>query len=428
MDFKQFITMRNNNVWSETDFDYFVNGIISDEITDKNIIEFANEISKNDISDEEIVSLCRKLAASGKMLNLKASGQYFVDQHSAGNYTDGSVILLMGLLSALDIKFARVLSGKYSVNNNTLLNKLNTIKGFNAVNEYDIKPRLEQCNVALIEDKEQVAPAAARIFNVCKKHNKLNEIIRVISVLSTKIATGANMLIVDVKNGEGSAEGINDCNLFAQKLVKLGNLAGLTTVAIISDNNWPTMASIGNYLEITEVLQTLSMAKDYIGSSLLKLSTEMAVCVLMSSKKAKTRSEATLMVKNIIENKQAYKHFINIIKCYGGDVSQFEEISLKDTAVSYIIADFGGYIGDIVMDNLYKSAEQLIGSSNIDENAGIVLLCGEGDKVEMGQKLAKVYFSHNNKRFFKVSNQLFKCFDIVNVKPIINNLFYKVEV
>lgn len=430
MDFKELLTKKRNGELNKSDIKFFVDGVASGEINERQVVEFVKLINQLGMTNNEVYYLADLFADTGIKLNLGKELGFCVDKHSAGNVSDGMSLILMSVLSSLDIKFVRVVSRNYGCHG-TMLGKLNTFKGFNAlISKNQMIEKANSCGVGLMEGDDRIAPVAALVYQICKKNNLLIEPIVSASLMANKIATGAKLLIIDVKAGEGAVVGKGESELLANRLVELGKLANIQTVSVVTDLNWPISASVGTSLQIQEIKDTLSLAKEYIGSNLLKLAKEMVICVLMAGGKALTRSQASSMFDKSVENGKAYEKFCSIISTYGGTLDTFDRTeNLIDTAVSYITADYDGYIGDIVLDKLYSSVDELIGEDKtLDESAGLVLMCAEGDKVTKGQKIAKVFYSHSNKRYFKVAGKLFESFVITKDKPTLNNLFYKVVV
>lgn len=429
MDFKK-LRKKNNNVQiGEQEIYDFVNAVQNDQISDKQIVEFVTRLGEN-ASNNQVYWLAKYMAQSGDMLALSDKLGYCVDKHSAGSVSDGMSIILMSVLASLGVSFAKVVSNTYGMHGN-LLEKLTKFRGFSCMlDESQMLQKALWCGVGLYQDNGNIAPVAGKIYTICKENDMLIEPVVSASILATKIATGASMTIVDVKSGEGAINGIADPTTLANRLVEVGKMADLQVVAVITDFNWPISASVGVGLELLEIKDTLSDAKEYKGSNLLKLAKEMTICVLMSSKMATSRSQASEMFDNVIEDGRAYKKFCEIIETYGGELHSIGRTQkLMDTAVSYITSDFDGYVTDIKLDKLYDNIGYVIShKGEYDADAGLVLMCAEGDRVKFGQKLAKVFYSHNNKRYFKVVKELYKAFEITKNKPPITNLFIKVVI
>lgn len=429
MDFKKLLLAKKAGELSEAQIKNFVYAVKNGAVTDKQILEFVKLSNEVGCSDLEVYYMAKHMAKAGTMLNVNKTLGFCVDKHSAGSVSDGMSLVLMSVLASLNFKFVRVVSNTYGIHG-SLLNKLSKFKGFNAIlSTEEMLEKASQCSVGIIENQGDIAPVAAKMYNICKQNNLMVEPVVSASIMANKIATGASMLVVDVKSGEGSVVESQSVAL-ANRLVSVGNMANIKTVSVVTDFNWPILASVGVGLELQEIKDTLSNAKEYIGSNILKLAKEMTTCVLIASGAANGRAKAAEMFNEVIASGKVYHHFCNIIQTYGGDIQSVNRTEkLIDTAVSYISAPCDGYVGDIKLDLLYKNTNYIISrKGEYDADAGLVLMCAEGDKVFAGQKLAKVFYSHENNRYFKVVNNLKDAFKITKDKPNHTNLFIKVVV
>lgn len=429
MDFKNLLAIKKSTQLTEEQIKQFVYAVKEDKLTDKQILEFVKLSNQVGCSDAEVYYMAKHMAQSGTMLNLNEQC-FCVDKHSAGNVSDGMSLILMSVLASLGINFVRVVSNTYGIHG-SLLHKLSKFKGFNALlTKQEMLNKLNSCGVGILQDQGDIAPVAAKMYKICKEHNLIVEPVVSASIMANKIATGANMLVIDVKSGEGSVVGTQNAQKLAERLVSVGGMANIKTVSVVTDFNWPILASVGVGLELQEIKDTLSNAKEYIGSNILKLAKEMTTCVLLSNGAAAGRSQAAEMFDKAISSGKAFNKFCEIIETYGGDVYSTDRTNkLIDTAVSYITADHNGYVGDILLDKLYKNINTIISyKGEYDADAGLVLMCAEGDKVIAGQKLAKVFYSHSNQKYFKVAEQLYKSFVISKERPVHTNLFIKVVV
>lgn len=430
MDFKKLLATKKKSELSESQIQEFVHSVKNSELTDKQIFEFVKLSNQVGCTNAEVYYMAKHMAFSGNMLNLSAELGFCVDKHSAGSVSDGMSLILMSVLASLGIKFVRVVSNTYGIHGN-LLHKLSKFRGFSAyLTKAEMFQKANWCGVGLLQDQGNIAPVAAKMYKICKDNDLMVEPVVSASIMANKIATGASLLVVDVKSGEGSVVGTDKSLDLANRLVAVGNMANIKTVSVVTDFNWPILASVGVGLELQEIKDTLSNAKEYIGSNILKLAKEMVTCVLLSSGKATGRTQASEMFDSVILSGEAYNKFCEIIETYGGDVQSINRTEkLINTAVTYITADYNGYVGDILLDKLYKNTSFIISNKGeYDSDAGLVLMCAEGDRVVAGQKLAKVFYSHNNPRYFKVAQELYNSFKITKDKPAHTNLFIKVVV
>ena len=431
MNYKSFIESKKKGELTEEKIKQFVSALAADELSEKQILEIVKAFDKYGCTNQEVYFMAKHMADSGVNLNLQKEIGFCVDKQSIGTVSDGITLIVMSVLASLDIKCVKVLSDSYGIHDN-LLSKLKSFRGFNALlTREEMVEKAKHHGVGFIENQGNIAPVADKLYKICKENDMLIEPIISVSIIAQKIATGISLLVLDVKSGEGSVIAPDSATVLADRLVQVGNLAGIKTVAVITDFNWPISASVGVGLELQEIKDTLSNAKEYSGSNMLKLAKEMVTCVLLSCDKAAGRSKASDMFDEVIKNGKAYEKFCSVIDAYNGNPASVNRIEkLIDTAVSYITADFDGYVNNINMKKLYDSIRFVISNKGeFDNSAGIVLMCAEGEKVQAGQKLAKVFYSHDNNRYFKTAKTLFEVFEIAKDKVVKNNnLFIKVVI
>ena len=410
------------------DMHIFVDEILKSK-SDKDIVSLVSCMQKYGMSDEEIYSLAGALAASGMSLNTSRELGYCVDSQSVGKFSDPINLIVMSVLSVYDIKFVKAVGNSYAEKGSTF-DRLKSIKGLKIPAVLDDAYEIADNVGVMLFDAKNIAPAAVKLYNICKKHNMLVEFIIAATVVANKIATGSSLVIYDIKIGEGSVLGLIESELLAQRLINVSSLARINAVSVITDLSWPISATVGYNFEIQEIIDYLSGAKEYPNSSLKTLAKEMTVCALMSSGVAKSRTNAVELYNDAITSGKAYQKFREILEYYGANFDDFNRTNkFVDTAVSYVVAKQDGYVFDIKLLDLYNCAHEIIGSGkSYDKNAGIVLMCAEGTPVKKGQKLAEVFFSLDNKRYFEKYKDLNDCFAVSEKKPVVNNLFYKVMV
>ena len=430
MELKDLINKKKNQELDYDDCHELANILTFDKYNEKQVVEFVNLLQTQGCTDDEIYNLALAFADSGKRLNCSEQFAFCADKHSAGLVSDAITLILMSVLPCLDITFVKTINKNYGTFS-SFAQKLNNINGFAFDKDVDstIK-KAKECGAFLLEGDNSLYPAATNFYEVCKNNNILVEPIVTSTILANKIATGASSFVADIKSGEGAVYSTEDSVKIAERIVRVAKMANISAVAVISDLNWPISASVGTKLELQEVKDLLEGGKDYNGSSLITLAKEIVVCLLLLNKKASTRSEAGEMFDNAISSGKAYNRFKSIIETYSGNIVEINRKELlMNTAVSYLVAKEDGYVYDIKLAKLYLTTQKLIGENKtFDTSAGLVLLCKEGEKVVAGQKLAKVLYSHENKRYFDLHDDLQQSFEIKKEKPVVNNLFYKVIV
>lgn len=425
---KQIIEKKKTAELSVEDMQAFVDELIKTN-GEKEVVSFVEEITKLGVSDEEVYYLASALAASGMHLSTSRELGYCVDSQSVGKFSDPLNIVLMSVLAVYDIKFVKVASNSYSDHGSTF-DRLKSIDGLKIPTILDDAYEIANHVGVMLFDAKEVAPAAVKLYNICKKNDRLFEWVVSSTIVANKIATGSSFVIYDVKVGEGSILPKEETEILSSRLLRVSSLARIKAVSVVTDLNWPICASVGYNHEIQEIKDTLSHVKEYPNSRLMTLAKEMTICTLMASGVANSRSAAGEMFADALESGEAYEKMCEILEYYGADIKSFDRNQkFLDTAVSYIVAQEDGYVFDIKLLEINSAIQKMIGEGKkYDKNAGLILMCEEGKNVLKGQKLAKVFFSLENKRYFDEYQNLNNSFVITKQKPTVNNLFYKVIV
>lgn len=416
MDLREIEHAKMSRLLEAEEIEYFVSCANKSLLSDKQIVDFLSCLNKYGISSEEVFLFSKAIAKTGEMLNIDKSVPGSVDKQSIGAVPDYVSYILLGLLPALDVPIVKIVN-EDSYNNLSFSLSLNVPK----TRESALR-KFKECNVYL-QANTNICPVSKKIIEACKRYHRNLPFVVASIYLAEKIAVGATLAIFDVKNGEGGlVEG--DAISIVNYLVEAGKLANIKVVAVETDLSYPISNFVGFGLELKEVVDTLSGAKEHSKSSLMILSKEIISCILLAQNRASTRTEAAEMILEAIESGRAYKEFLNVVKTYGGKLD-LPKIDMLETAVSYIISKSDGYVYDIKIGKIYEDAKYIVGNKE-DLSAGVELLVAEGDKVVKGQKLARVYYNYSNKRYFEKYDSISECFQISSTKPKMNNLFYKV--
>lgn len=427
MTIKQLISNKQSAPLTEGDAKEFVADAMSGKYTNRQLAEFVKFCCNNKFTDQEVYTLASAMAQSGVQLYASQKLGFCVDEYSFSNVPDGMSLVLMSVLASLGFRCTKCVDEIGDASSDF----------FNAIKTkpFASPSRLEEGGDSLtylFSGKNKLAPLADVLYDFCYQLGEFCEPIIAACILAKKIAIGASIVLIDAKSGEGSQFKIDQQQVqqVANRLVNCGKLAGQKFVAVVTDFNWSISASIGNLPLMGEIWDTLSGSKEYLASNLLVLTKEVAVCALLASNLVSGRSQAAIMVDDVIKNGRAFDRLKKIGEQFGLKVEVASRHNrLIDTAVSYITADFGGYVEDIKLGQFEQIANNLVGKGKTaDYAAGIVLMCAEGDRVSAGDKLAQVLYSHNNNRYFKYAEGMYNCFKIGNTKPANTSLFYKVVI
>lgn len=425
---------KNNHSLSKEEISFIISSYNRGKINDAKMLDFLRIIDVDNFSYEETFYLADAIARTGEMLNIKNKVGEVVDKHSAGSYSDATTLIFMSVLAAIGVKNVKSLSSVYGEFNNSL-DRLNLFKGFSAkISNDELIKNIENVGAAVFEENEDFAPVDKRIYRLCKKFRIESIPLTTASILCKKIATGASTLVFDVKTGEGA---MFNSEIYAETLAKYlvncASLAGFKASSVITNLDQPLGSSIGLRVEVEEALSVLRSEKSLYSSKLLEVAKELVINALLLSEKASNRPDASKMFENAISSGMALDKFRELINTYGGEYVDFKHTPdklLDGVTVSYLCSPINGYINDIVISRVISAFENLHGykSKNIDNNAGIVLLVGEGDKIEEGAKLARIFYNIKNKNFASTINMLRDSIEIRQAKPQQKKIFYKVIV
>lgn len=424
---------KKNQELSKEEIDLVVRLYRQEKLSDTKMIEFLRLIDVDNFSFDETFYFAEALANTGRKLDISKDVGFVVDKHSVGEFSDASTLIFMSVLASLGVKNVKSLSGIYGTNNNSL-DRFKIFDGFDAkISRERLVQIIKETGAGVIEE-DDFALVDQRLYNLARKF-KINSIpFTVASIVSKKIATGASAVVYDVKTGEGAMfNSIIYAETLAKYLVECSKRAGLLTSSVISNLDQPLGASVGIRVEVEEALSVLRTEKSLYDSKLLDVSKELVVNALILSDSTISRTTASTMFDEAIRSGRALDHFRKLIKCYGGefvDIKNTNDKILDGIHISYLSSDKSGYLSDIIISDVLKAYKNLAfdGNNIIDKNAGIVLLVGEGEKVECGDKLARIYYHINNSKFSSSLIILKNAFEVSQSKPRQRKILYKVIV
>lgn len=385
-------------------------------------------------SEEECFNLAQILADSGDRLNLSENVGFCYDKHSVGGVSDATSFIYMSVLASLNQKVVKSTASNFASFNNTLT-RFSVFKGFKpCANIKLINKAIEKCGVGVYENKLKLAPLDLKLYLYAKRFNLERGIPFIAaSVMAKKMAVNPSVLIVDVKCGEGGlVHSLADAELLAGIIVGIGKRANIKTAVVITNLDQPVSAAVGSRVEVDEVIRMLSYGGTAHVSNLLVLSREMVVVALMLSGVAGSRSEANEMFDSVVESGAALEQFYKIVSAHGGSFSSFIRISdiTSGYATTYLTAEDDGYIHDVDTYAVNVAGFKLMGSGSKfhDDNAGLVLMVREGDRVHEGDKLVRIFYSFDNPNLLPARKMLKSAISVKKFRPDTHSLFYKVVI
>lgn len=432
MNISEILEQKQNGLsLSKEEISFIILSYYQGKLNEAKMLDFLRLIDENNFSYEETFFLADALAKTGRKLDIKKDVGFVIDKHSAGEFSDASTLIFMSVLASLGVKNVKSLSDVYGSFNNSL-DRLQLFDGFDArISRDRLVQIINKTNAGVIEE-DDFALVDKKLYILAKKFNINSIPFTAASILAKKIATGASALVFDVKTGEGAMfQSEIYAETLAKYLVESAKLAGFLVSSVISNLDQPLGSSVGLRVEVEEALSVIRCEKSLYASKLLDVSKELVINALILSDPTILRPDAARLFDNAINSGTALNKFREIISEYGGEFVDFKhtpEKLLDGIHVSYLSANKSGYVNDIVISRVFNAYMNLAFRNGKlkDENAGIVLMVGEGDKISEGDKIARIFYHIDNKNFSESVTMLKKAFRISQSKPQQRKILYKV--
>lgn len=393
---------RDGQELTTAEINFFIEGYTKGEIPDYQASALAMAIYFQDMNDRERADLTRAMVESGDTIDLSAIDGVKVDKHSTGGVGDTTTLVLAPLVASLGVPVAKM-SGRGLGHTGGTIDKLESIAGFHVeLTREQFIDLVNRDKVAVIGQSGNLTPADKKLYALRDVTSTVNSIPLIASsIMSKKIAAGADAIVLDVKTGDGAfMKTQEDAEELAHAMVRIGNHVGRKTIAIISDMSQPLGFAIGNALEVKEAIETLQGKgpKD-LTELVLTLGSQMVIL----AGKAKTSEEAKEMLLDAIHSGKALAKFKEFLANQGGDASIVDDLT-KLPQAKYKIelpAKQSGYISRMVADEI-GVASMILGAGRatkedvIDLAVGLVLHKKVGDKVEEGESILTIYSNREN--------------------------------
>ncbi|MBA3927561.1 pyrimidine-nucleoside phosphorylase [Listeria rustica] len=388
---------RDGKELTTEEIQFVVDGYTAGKIPDYQVSALAMAIFFQDMTDRERADLTMAMVNSGETIDLSAIEGIKVDKHSTGGVGDTTTLVLAPLVAALDVPVAKM-SGRGLGHTGGTIDKLEAIEGFHVeITKEQFIDLVNRDKVAVIGQSGNLTPADKKLYALRDVTGTVNSIPLIASsIMSKKIAAGADAIVLDVKTGAGAfMKTDKDAENLAHAMVRIGNNVGRQTMAVISDMSQPLGFAIGNALEVQEAIDTLKgEGPEDLTELVLILGSQMVVL----AKKAKDLDEAREMLKEVMANGKALAKFKDFLNNQGGDGSIVDDPSKLPQAKFKIDvpAKESGVVSEIVADEIGIAA-MLLGAGRatkedeIDLAVGIMLRKKVGDKVAAGEPLVTIY-------------------------------------
>ncbi len=382
---------KENKELTQEEIDYFINGYTNETIPDYQIAALLMSIRLNDMTDKEMVYLTEAMLKSGKVLNYSNVEKVIVDKHSTGGVGDKTSLVLIPLLASLGYAVSKM-SGRGLSHTGGTIDKLESFEGFNVERtENQIIDQVNEIGCVIVGQSKDIVPADKKLYALRDVTSTVDSIPLIASsIMSKKLALGAQIILLDVKYGNGAfmKDKISAKNL-AQKMITIGNAMGKKTIACISSMEQPLGSMIGNALEVQEALGTLQGKGN---NELRELCIDLASEYLIVDKVLK-KEEAISRVKEKLDNGEAYNKFLKLLEYQG--VQNFD-INISQNKKE-IFLDKKGYVEkieaiDIGMAAMKIGAGRETKEDEIDLTVGVELLKKVGDFVS-NEPIATIYYN-----------------------------------
>lgn len=382
---------------TKDEIQYIMEGYTKDEIPDYQVSAWAMAVYFNDMTDHERMALTVAIAESGDQIDLSKIEGIKVDKHSTGGVGDTTTLILAPLVASVGVPVAKM-SGRGLGHTGGTIDKLEAIPGFHIeINQEEFIDLVNRNKVAVIGQSGNLCPADKKLYALRDVTSTVDSLPLIASsIMSKKIASGADAIVLDVKVGAGAfMKTTEDAEELAHAMVTIGKLAGRNTMAIISDMNQPLGIAVGNALEVEEAIETL---KGRGPADLEELCLELGAQMVYLGGKAESISQAKKMLKEKLHNGEALEKFKQFIENQGGDSRVIDDYQRLPQAKFQkdIRAEQNGFITEIIADLIGRAAMELgagraTKESKIDLAAGLKVLKKVGDPVKKGDILVTLY-------------------------------------
>jgi len=394
---------RDGGVLTKEEINFIISSYTKDYIPDYQMSALAMAIYFRGMTPEETAHLTMAMAYSGDVLDLSAIKGIKVDKHSTGGVADTTTLVLAPMVAACGAPVAKM-SGRGLGHTGGTIDKLESIPGMRVeLSEEEFIDNVNKYGIAIIGQTKNLTPADKKLYALRDVTATVDSIPLIASsIMSKKIAAGADGIVLDVKVGRGAfMKDLERAKALAKLMVDIGNSVGRKTVAHVTNMDYPLGLAIGNALEIVEAIHVL---KGYGSKDLLEVCMLLGSDMLQIAGIAKDDKEARVKLKEALDSGKALQKFKEFIKAQGGDERVVDDVSLLPQA-KYVrpwIADRNVYIKDLMALELGLIAMKLGAGrekkeDKIDLAVGIMLGGKVGDIIRKGEPIATIYANDESK-------------------------------
>lgn len=413
---------RNGGELSKEEIRYFISNYTNGAIPDYQVSALMMAIYFQKMTERETFELTMAMAESGEMLDLSDIQGFKVDKHSTGGVGDKTSLALTPMVAACGLPVAKM-SGRGLGHTGGTIDKLECFPGFTtSLTTKQFQENVNRIGIAIMGQTADLAPADKKLYalrDVTATVDNLSLIAS--SIMSKKLASGADAIVLDVKTGSGAfMKRREDAFALAKTMVKIGKSAGRDVRAVVTDMDQPLGRNVGNALEVKEAIETL---KGKGPADFTELTYVLGRQMLLAGKKATTEAQAMEMLKKAVSSGKALEKLADLVEAQGGkreDVYHEENLP-KASIVMEIPSPQAGYVSEIECDEIGSCCLMLGGGretkeSSIDLSVGLEILKKVGDHVHVGEPLAILHANDEGKARAAM-DRFVRAYDFTDEKP-----------
>ncbi len=420
---------RNGAFLSKEEIEFMISEYTEGNIPDYQMSAMMMAIYFQGMDEAETAALTIAMANSGDMLDLSAIDGIKVDKHSTGGVGDKTSIALGPMVAACGVKIAKM-SGRGLGHTGGTIDKLESFDGFSTgiTSEHFIR-QVNRIGISIMGQTLDLAPADKKLYALRDVTATVDNMSLIASsIMSKKLASGADAIVLDVKAGSGAfMKKEEDAFALAKEMVTLGKHAGRKTIAVVSDMDEPLGYAVGNALEVKEAIETLQGKgpEDFV-----KLCMTLGSLILVAAGKAENKEQAEKMLQTVILDGTALDKLAEFVEAQGGSKEAVYDTNLlpKASIEEEICSEQEGYIEKIVCDEIGICSLLLGGGretkeSEIDLSVGLVLHKKVGDYVKEGEPLATIH-ANDKEKLAAAKERFLKAYTFC-AKPVAKGAFIK---
>lgn len=388
---------RDGGELSKEEIQFVIDGYTKGELPDYQVSALLMAIVWRGMTRRETYDLTMAMMYSGDTMDLSAIKGVKADKHSTGGVGDKTSLALLPMVASQGVKMAKM-SGRGLGHTGGTLDKLESFPGFSSsLDEESFMKQVDSIGFAIVGQTANLDPADKKLYGLRDVTGTVQSVPLIVSsIMSKKLAAGADVIVLDVKCGGGAfMKTLDDARILAREMVEIGKMNGKRTVACITDMEEPLGSAVGNALEVKEAIALL---KGEFGGEFLELCLTLGSCILTESGAAASDEAAREMLKKAISDGSALRKLAQFVKAQGGDERAVYDTSLLPQAPIVLPAPSvkSGYVNHIDAEgvglvSMHLGGGRVTKDSVIDLSVGVLLEKKVGDRVEQGETLAYIH-------------------------------------